>query len=396
MDAPLTALRHPPTDGFLPAVERLWDAGSAVLPLPWHALDSAVVALLDEIRPTAVLDLSDGSDRPVPWTRGRPVAAGTALVVATSGTSGRPKGVELSHDALAWSLDAGLDRLGARSGERWLGCLPLHHVAGLATLLRSRRLGTAAAVHDGFDVAAVAAARAQWVSLVPTQLHRLLEADADLAHFRGVLLGGGAVEASLLSRARARDVRVVTSYGMTETCGGCVYDGVALDGAAFRLETADDGPGRVLLRGPMLMSGYRGRPELTAAALDGGWLRTPDLGRRTEDGRLEVLGRSDDVIVSGGENVAAATVATALRSLPAVADAAVTARPDEVWGEVVVAVIVAAGAPPSLAQLRTGLRAKLPAAALPRALAIVDHVPRTELGKVSRTWLAEMASTAAS
>jgi O-succinylbenzoic acid--CoA ligase len=198
------------------------------------------------------------------------------------------KGVELSAAALRHSARASLDRVGARPGERWLCCLPVTHVAGLQVLVRSLVGGTEPVLATSADAEALAASGCAHVSLVPTQLQRLLGHDgADqstpLAGFSCVLLGGAAAPASLLAAARDAGVPVVTTYGMTETCGGCVYDGVPLDGV--RAEVRDDG--RIWLSGPVLFSGYRGGPRAPAD----GWFRTGDLGLLDAEGRARPGGR---------------------------------------------------------------------------------------------------------
>jgi O-succinylbenzoic acid--CoA ligase len=299
--------------------------------------------------------------------------------------------VVLSHAALEASARATMARLGVEPGDRWLSCLPWHHIAGLQVLLRARLFDLPLTVHERFDVARVAAEPdVTLVSLVPTQLVRLLDAGADLSRFRAILLGGAAAWPELLDRAREAGARVVTTYGMTETCGGCVYDGVPLDGVDVRVD--DDG--RVQLRGPMLMSGYRLRDDLTAEAIVGGWFQTSDLG--SWDGeRLVVHGRADDVIVTGGENVVATQVASVVAAHPGVADVAVTGVPDGEWGERVVAVVVAAGAtPPTLLELREWVAERASAAAAPRQLVVVPAIPRLASGKLDRRAVAELVQAA--
>lgn len=405
-DAPrLTALQLPPGGAMADAVEHAWASGEAVLPLDADLPEEQRTRLLEELRPHALVDRRGTRALPRPL----PVAAGTAAVVATAGSVGPPKGVALSHAALAASAEAGLARLGARSDDRWLACLPLHHVAGLQVLVRSRLLGTPPVVHPGFDTRAVAdETRATCVSLVPTMLARLLDAGADLARYRVILLGGAAPPEGLVEAARAAGARVVTSYGLTETSGGCVYDGVPLDGVEVAVggeahpgrDQADPGrggtdPGRVHVRGRVLMTGYHGRADLTGEAFDdGGWLRTADLGRWGGDGRLEVVGRADDVVVTGGENVAADEVAALLASHPRVAEAAVTGRADPEWGERVVAVCVPAdpGQPPTLGDLRGFLAGRAPAHAAPRELVLTSALPRTTLGKPDRARLRQLVA----
>ena len=185
---------------------------------------------------------------------------------------------------------------------------------------------------------------------------------------------------------------MVTSYGMTETCGGCVYDGAPLDGVSARIG-AD---GRIRLAGPVLFSGYRGRPDLTAAALDGGWFVTSDLGDLDGSGRLTVRGRADGMINTGGEKVAADEVAGALAGCPGVREAAVAGRPDPEWGELVTAIVVPAdpAAPPSLDGLRAALRGTLAPFAVPRALVLVPAIPLLPSGKPDLRALRRLARQA--
>lgn len=383
MEPELVAVRLPPGPAFLDALQQVWSGGGAVLPLPWHAPEAEVERIVHELRPDAIVQANGGTPRLRRLPGGLRAGSGTALVVATSGTSGHPKGVELTHAALNASIRDSLRRLDADRGDRWLCCLPLHHVAGIQVLLRAQRLDTAPIVHDRFDVEAVRGERrAAYVSLVPTMLHRLLAAGVDLSRYKAVLLGGARPGRGLLDRAADAGVNVVQSYGMTETCGGCVYDGVPLDSVEVRLDRS----GRVAIRGSVLMRGYRNRPDLTARAFRDGWFVTSDLGRFDPEGRLEVLGRADDVIVTGGENVVASVVAEVLASHPGVQEAAVVGRPDEEWGQVVTAVVVPVdpASAPTLDELREVAGAHLPGYALPKAMWTVPSLPRDGMGKVSR------------
>lgn len=374
----------------LAAFERVWEVGEAVLPLPLDAPADHLERLLHELRPASLTHVeADGSERTRSLPDAVPVADDVALVVATTGSTGPPKGVLLTHDALAASVAASLARLACQPGDRWTLALPVHHVAGITVLLRARALGTDAEVVAQSELPS---ATADHVSLVPTQLTRLLDAGVDVARWRTILLGGAAPPPGLLARAAAAGARVVTSYGMTETCGGCVYDGVPLDDVEVAI--ADDG--RIRVRGPVLFGGYR--PDAAAAARDGlatghldaeGWFTTADLGHLDADGRLQVLGRADDVVVTGGENVSAPAVRAALERHPAVAEAAVVGRPDGEWGSVVVAVVVPSqrGDPPTLDELRRWVRTALPASHAPRDLRVVAALPRDGLGKVTRAAL---------
>ena len=316
------------------------------------------------------------------------VAEGTAVVVRTSGSTGASKGVELSAAALRHSARASLDRLGAGPGERWLCCLPVTHVAGLQVLVRSLLSGTEPVLAEHADAETVAASGCAHVSLVPTQLHRLLSESGPavpLAGYSSVLLGGAPAPASLLDAARAAGVPVVTTYGMTETCGGCVYDGVPLDGVQVAIRSDDDDSpaesGRIWIGGPVLLSGYRG--QSAGQALRDGWFRTGDLGRLDSSGRLVVRGRADDVINTGGHKVVPGEVAAVLQTCPGVRDVAVMGQPDPEWGERVIAVVVPADPadPPALELLRLHVRESLPRYAAPSRVVMVDAVPMLPSGK---------------
>ena len=354
--------------------------GPALLPLDAGLPPARLGELIEALAPDSVED-ERGVNRPRSVRNGT-VAEGTAVVIGTSGSTGVPKGVELSAAALRHSAQASLGRVGARPGERWLCCLPVTHVAGLQVLVRSLVSGTEPVLAGRADAATLAASGCSHVSLVPTQLQRLLESGVDkstpppwLAGFSSVLLGGAAAPASLLAAARAAGVPVVTTYGMTETCGGCVYDGMPLDGV--RVKTGEDD--RIWIGGPVLFSGYRGGER----APGDGWFRTGDLGRLDGTGRLTVRGRADDVIVTGGHKVVPGEVAAALEGCPGVRDVAVVGQPDPEWGERVVAVVAPADPadPPGLELLRLHVRKRLPRYAAPSRVVMVDAVPMLPSGK---------------
>jgi O-succinylbenzoic acid--CoA ligase len=329
----------------------------------------------------------------------------TAVAVTTSGSSGVPKTVLLSAAALLASAGATHDRLGGAG--HWLLALPGQHVAGVQVLVRSLIAGTRPAVLDlsgGFtpEKFTEAAGRVggrpgtrRYTALVPTQLIRLLTAEGGpgraavqaLRGFDAVLIGGAAVGPVLREQASDAGVRLIGTYGMSETCGGCVYDGVPLDGVRVRLE--DDG--RVLLGGPMLARGYLGDPDGSAAGFWSDpsgqrWFRTDDAGEWDGD-RLRILGRLDSVIITGGVNVAPGPVEAALQRLPGVAEAVVVGLPDPEWGQRVAAALVLSpgAAPPTLAQARAQVTAEVSAPAAPRQLTLLDALPLRGPGKPDRT-----------
>jgi o-succinylbenzoate---CoA ligase len=359
--------------------------GPALLPLDASLPRARLRALLEAFAPSVVLT-SEGPERTAggrsPRSAGPGVRPEIALVIATSGSTGEPKGVELAGSALLASARASLRRIGAGPGERWLCCLPAFHIAGIQVLVRSLRGGTAPMLPDHLDATTLAASGCAHVSLVPTQLRRLVDAGADLSALSSILLGGAAVPPGLLEAARAAGGRVITTYGMTETCGGCVYDGVPLDGVSADIR-AD---GRIRIAGPVLFSGYRLRPGLTALAREGDWFVTSDLGAITASGTLVVRGRADDVINTGGELVVAAEVESVLGSCAGVREAAVVGIADPEWGERVTAVVVPAdpAAPPRLDALRAHVRGMLPAYAAPGVLVLAEEIPMLPSGKPDR------------
>jgi O-succinylbenzoic acid--CoA ligase len=355
--------------------------GPALAPLDATLPAARLDKLLAALAPDTVED--PGGDTTARSGERRGAAAGTAVIVSTSGSTGVPKGVELSAAALLHSARASLARLGARPGERWLCCLPGAYIPAIGILVRSLVSGTEPVLADRADAETIAASGCAHVSLVPTQLRRLLARDIDmstpLASFRSVLLGGAAAPADLLDAARAAGVPVVTTYGMTETCGGCVYDGIPLDGVRVEIrDQAEDGSGRIWLAGPVLFSEY-----VDGHRPDDGWFRTGDLGRIDSEGRLIVRGRADDVINTGGFKVVPGEVEEALRTCPGVGDVAVVGQPDPEWGERVIAVVVPADPadPPGLDLLRLHVQRRLPRYAAPSRVVLVDAVPLLPSGK---------------
>jgi O-succinylbenzoic acid--CoA ligase len=295
------------------------------------------------------------------------------LVVATSGSTGRPKRVVLSRDAMRASADATHARLGGPG--TWELNLPPTYVAGVQVLYRTIRGG------GGGD--------RRYVSLVPTQLVRALRSEqrvGELREYDAVLVGGGPLEPRVRSQAERGGLRIVQTYGMSETCGGCVYDGVPLDG----VEIAIDAEGQVLLRGPVLFDGYQGEPDRTAEAFRDGWLVTHDLGHWAEDGRLRIDGRDDDTIISGGVKVPAQAVASMIREDSHGFGVEVVGVPDPEWGERVVAVM-AAGDAISLDHVRSLVT---PREWAPRQIVVVPEIPLLPNGKPDRVAIRKLAAGA--
>jgi O-succinylbenzoic acid--CoA ligase len=352
-------------------------------------LIGALAAALDGSGPAVVPGLVEVPAADVPDD--------VAVVIATSGSTGEPKYVMLTAAALTASARATEARLGGPG--RWVLALPADHVAGVQVVLRALLAGQPPVVQDvreGFRPAGFVRATRRlphgarrYVSLVPTQLLRIL-ADAGaalhaLAGYDAVLVGGAALAPALRERAEAAGIRVVTTYGMSETCGGCVYDGVPLDGVDVRV--AEDG--RLLLGGPTLARGYLGDPGLTADSFAGGWFRTGDVGRIV-DGRVRVLGRADDMIVTGGEKVAPAAVERVLAAQPGVGAACVVGVPDPEWGSLVAAAVVPSGPVPDEVALRDAVRAAEGRAAVPRRFLFLDELPVRGIGKPDRRAVAAL------
>jgi len=357
---------------LIDALRAALDGGSAVLPLA--GTDPRLAGIRERLAPH------------------RPAEPGTAVVVTTSGSTGEPKGVLLSAAALRASAAATHARLGGPG--QWLLALPAQHVAGIQVLVRSLLAGYEPVVAGRAqslaqrlaDAAQTLAAPRRYTSLVPTQLARML-VDGDLAllqTFDAVLVGGAAVQPVLIEQARAAGVRVVTTYGMSETCGGCVYDGVPLDGVRVRVVD-----GVVELGGPVLASGYRLDPRATANVFANGWFRTTDLGV-LRDGVLEILGRADFVINTGGVKVAPAAVEAVLTAQPGVAEACVVDLPSAEWGQIVAAAVVPAKERPRVDDLLDAVRSALGGPAVPKVLRFADALPAQGPGKVDRAAVREL------
>ena len=351
---------------FVDAMRRVWDDGDAVLPIDPRLPARSARALLDAMRPARIID---GDSSSTELSDALPTEAGDALVVPTSGSTGIPKGVVHTHRSIEASARSTSAALGVDpTNDRWLCCLPLSHIAGLAVVTRALVHEMPLEVHDRFDAEAVmdAATRgATLTSLVPTALTRV-EASA----FRRIIVGGSAAPSSLPQIC-------VMSYGLTETGSAIVFDGRALPGVEVRIID-----GEIQVRGDMLLRCYR---DGTDPRTEDGWLPTNDAGELIAD-VLSVSGRRGDLIITGGENVWPAPVEAVLGSMPSVAEVAVIGRPDTEWGQAITAVIVPSdpASPPTLDALREAVKESLPAFCAPRRIELVTALPRTPLGKVQR------------
>lgn len=389
--AELVVLDLPGGPDFVAALQRVWADGDAAFVLDGRLPKPDANRLLTALAPGAVIE-SDGERRSL--SGGSPTHPGDALVVATSGTTGEPKGVVLTHDAIVASAHASNAALGVDpASDVWLACLPLSHIGGLAVVTRSLLTDTPVIVHDRFDAGAVTGAargpaigsKESGATLTSLVTRALRQVDSEL--FRSILIGGAAPPPD-------RPENVVATYGMTETGSGCIYERRPLDGVEIKIAAN----GEILLRGDMLLRCYRLRSETQAAPGDGvtetdpkdaeGWFGTGDLGAWGDDGLIEVHGRSDDVIISGGEKVWPSRVEPLLARQPGVGEVAIVGRPHPQWGHQVTAVVVAeADAAPALSQLREAVKAELPSWYAPIAIELVMELPKTALGKIKRASL---------
>lgn len=368
----LICLDMPCGDAFVTRIKRAWDEGDAIFPLDQRLPLPARREVLAAIKPT-IIATSDNETR---WD-GEPVEEGDAVVVATSGTTGTPKGVVLTHGAVAASAIATSDRLGVSSSDTWFACLPMSHVGGLSVVLRSLVTQTPLITTPQFSVDAFNKAAidgATLVSLVATALSRV---DASL--YRTIVLGGSRPPSD-------RPSNTVTTYGLTETGSGVVYDGTPLTGVEIQIID-----GVVHLRAPMLLRAYR---DGTVPIDSNGWFRTGDIGSFNGQ-TLRVEGREGDLIITGGENVWPEQVEDCLRAHEHIADVCVAGVPDAEWGHQVTAWVVPNdGTSLNLRELRDFVKQTLPAHCAPHAVHFVSEIPRTNLGKPKRAQLVAQSYSA--
>jgi o-succinylbenzoate---CoA ligase len=378
----LVAVDLPPGEHWLDVLADLWWRGVSVLPVDHRLSASEKAEVLERARPSVEVSV----DGPTVFAGG--VAADperAAVVVATSGTGGVPRLVEIPRHAVEAALSASNQAVGAAPDDAWLAVLSPAHIGGLLVYLRHAAHGTPVAAHERFEPAALDGTGSAFASAVPTMVRRLVEARARLSGVT-LVVGGGPLDAAIRAGAVRLGARVFSTYGSTETCGGVVYDGAAIGGARLRIAEDDT----IEVTGPTVMEGYRGDPAATAIAFTtDGWLRTGDLGAIDADGRLTVHGRADELIRTGAEKVWPAEVETVLAHHPKVREVAVAGRPDPDWGEHVAAWVVPRllEEPPSLEELREYCRDELARYKAPRELFLTVELPRTSSGKIRRAML---------
>jgi O-succinylbenzoic acid--CoA ligase len=376
----LVVIDLPPGPEWVGLVTRLWLEEVPFLPLDHRLTERERRAIVDRARPHFVRDaggetlLADAA----------PVTPGVAIVMSTSGTGGEPKLVELHRVAVVVAVSRSAKRLGSPPDSPWICPLTPAHIGGLLVLLRAAILGAPVTIHERFDPERLVgdAGGAAFASVVPGMVRRLVAANLGLDGLT-LLVGGDAIDADTAGAARARGARLVTTYGLTETCGGFTYDGVPLEGMKVRLD-ADDA---IEVSGSTVMENYRLDPAATGAAFTtDGWLRTGDLGTIDDEGRLSIHGRADQVIRTGAEKVWPEEVERVLAGHPKVADVAVVGRPDPEWGSRVSAFVVprVIDDPLSLEELRAYGAEHLARFKLPRELSLMAEIPRTHTGKVRR------------
>jgi len=339
------------------------------------------------------------------YPRSQAVSADTIqLIIATSGTTGAPKGVMLSAANLAASVIASRRRLGLEPGDRWLNCLPLFHIGGLSIFYRCLEAGATLLLQEGFDAQrvwrALKASGVTHISLVPPMLSRLLEvsgSDRPPRHLKRVLIGGGALSPELAARAHAAGWPICATYGMSETASQFATDcsagaglvagvvGTPLDGFEVALSEGDQGVVRV--RGPAVMAGYLTPGLIPGEGLDDGWFETGDYARLDAQGRLRIQGRVDDLLISAGKTIHPVEVEAQLSQAPGVEAVAVTSRPDPVWGDLLVALFVGELAPKALERWA---REHMPSALRPREFQAVEALPTNAMGKLDRLRLRGM------
>lgn len=365
--AHLIALDMPASTTFVDLVQRAWANGDAILPIDQRLPLAGKKMLLDAMAPSEIIDASfTASSLP----NGRAMQDGDALVIASSGSTGAPKGIIHTHLSLLASAQASASRLQLTSKDHWLVCIPVSHVGGFSVISRALHTGAALTLHPTFDATAVQRASENGVthtSLVATALSRI-----DTSLFRSILLGGSSAPDNLPDN-------VITTYGMTETGGGVVYNGMPLENV--KVEIVE---GEILLQCPMLMRAYHGDQ---VDLLNDDWYATGDMGEIDDNGKLSVHGRRTDMIITGGENVWPSVVENSLASHPMIHQIVIRGTPDTTWGQRVIAYVVLnesirTSEAALLSDLRDHVKQSLPAFCAPQQIVLLAEIPRTSLGKV--------------
>ncbi len=368
--ARLIAFDMPASKTFVDLVQRVWSSGDAILSIDQRLPLAGKKILVDAMAPSEIIDASFTSSS---LPNGRSVQDGDALVIASSGSTGSPKGIIHTHSSILAGAQASASRLQLNSDDHWLVCIPVSHVGGFSVIARALHTGAALTLHPTFDAPTVEQALKIGVthtSLVPTALSRI-----DTSLFRTILLGGSSAPANL-------PINVITTYGMTETGGGVVYNGQPLDNVEIKIVE-----GEIFLRCPMLMRAYRNDQTFS---IEDGWYATGDIGEIDEiheNGKLSVYGRQTDLIITGGENVWPSVVENSLNSHPIINQVIVRGMPDSTWGQRVVAYVVLndsnqTSAVKLLSDLREHVKQTLPAFCAPQQVVVLSEIPRTSLGKV--------------
>ncbi|NUS71793.1 MAG: AMP-binding protein [Corynebacteriales bacterium] len=360
-------------------VEAIQDAlagGPAILPLDPTLPASQLETILTTLRPHKVVTRQGALAPPLP---GIEVSPETGAVICTSGSTGRPKGVVLSTDALITSASLTLQHLNADHSMGWMCSLPAHYIAGFQIIVRTLLCQAPLEIAQKFDTALVARTPSAFISVVPTMLTRLLDAEVDLSRFSRILLGGAPIPEQLRTRAERHGARLTSTYGMAETAGGCVYDGEPLPGVRISTDYED----RIVIKSPTLATGYRLNAALTTQHFTDEGFHTADVGEITSDGHLRVRGRVDDVIITGGIKVAAGEIGAVIAEYPGIQDVEIFGRHDDEWGQRVVAVITTK-TDVSFADLRKAVATALSPAHAPKELLIIDTLPELASGKLDR------------
>jgi O-succinylbenzoic acid--CoA ligase len=359
----LVAIDMPAGELFVNALKQVWDSGDAALPIDQRLPDAARNNLLAQFKVSSVIE-ADGSKAKI--TTGEPVDDGDALVIATSGSSGEPKGVVHTHDSIKAAVTNTGARLGCSEADHWLACISLAHVGGLSVVLRALHFGSQLTIERRADRETIESARrngANMTSLVPTILHSV-----DISNFKTVLIGGAHPPTNLPSNA-------ISTYGLTETFGGIVYNGSPIEGVEIRIGYDSE----IEIRCDSLLRTYRNGFDPKNSD---GWLLTGDLGE-IHDEKLSVLGRKDDLIKTGGYKVWPITIETSLKQHEAIADVIVSGTPDEKWGQAVTAWVVLRkdAINVRLEDLTKHVLSTLPDYCAPKKIYLVDEIPRSSLGK---------------